>query len=579
MAVELTFSKEDVSTNWGFRLVGGSDFDQPLIVVKVNGNSLAEDSGLQVGDVIVRVNNTPTAGLTHTEVHELITSSGLQFTLGVLRGDSPINIIHDEDYNFGFKEILKGVQISVDEDIIDQASDIVERLNRENSRRNQQTITTSKNKNRKEKMVFSNTAQTDFMVEETSEDKKWSTFLMKPNKPIPQPKKTLENIPVKSDPYKVVIKKQGSRRKLFSKEKRVQFDETIAGLEPISQPVEVEKSNYISDDHEEFPENGNTDANFTEDGEDDNEELIGRDENQNVAENEDYTNYEYQQEDPVEIAYKPLSEIKVDDSESSMTLEEQLLAVQKQLQALSQLPSAIQLTLDAVSRQLASIVSAKESSQEKEAKEKSECEEGNDESISMDDEAEAEVTRPEDEDTNSTVDEEFEDDYIAEEEIKAILDRARIEEGVEEEEEEVVGDDLTEEEKEAIMKEEQLEAKKEKDMEDFQARPKTIQRPIILPGGRKWSNPEDAIPSFRKPKMSEEKIIETIESNLEPIVGKRKGINFLKYQPPPKNLDYLQRSEVYRLVHDMEPPVRGIVSRPEKILPEQDYYEATKGAP
>nr|XP_023013824.1 uncharacterized protein LOC111503692 isoform X3 [Leptinotarsa decemlineata] len=553
MAVELTFSKEDVSTNWGFRLVGGSDFDQPLIVVKVNGNSLAEDSGLQVGDVIVRVNNTPTAGLTHTEVHELITSSGLQFTLGVLRGDSPINIIHDEDYNFGFKEILKGVQISVDEDIIDQASDIVERLNRENSRRNQQTITTSKNKNRKEKMVFSNTAQTDFMVEETSEDKKWSTFLMKPNKPIPQPKKTLENIPVKSDPYKVVIKKQGSRRKLFSKEKRVQFDETIAGLEPISQPVEVEKSNYISDDHEEFPENGNTDANFTEDGEDDNEELIGRDENQNVAENEDYTNYEYQQEDPVEIAYKPLSEIKVDDSESSMTLEEQLLAVQKQLQALSQLPSAIQLTLDAVSRQLASIVSAKESSQEKEAKEKSECEEGNDESISMDDEAEAEVTRPEDEDTNSTVDEEFEDDYIAEEEIKAILDRARIEEGVEEEEEEVVGDDLTEEEKEAIMKEEQLEAKKEK----------------VNHWNNIWPWSDRVKPIYRESNcwMVPSRVIAT------------KKINFLKYQPPPKNLDYLQRSEVYRLVHDMEPPVRGIVSRPEKILPEQDYYEATKGAP
>lgn len=50
-----------------------------------------------------------------------------------------------------------------------------------------------------------------------------------------------------------------------------------------------------------------------------------------------------------------------------------------------------------------------------------------------------------------------------------------------------------------------------------------IQRPIILPGGRKWSNADDAIPIFRKPKMSEEKIIETIESNLETIAGKRKG--------------------------------------------------------
>lgn len=50
-------------------------------------------------------------------------------------------------------------------------------------------------------------------------------------------------------------------------------------------------------------------------------------------------------------------------------------------------------------------------------------------------------------------------------------------------------------------------------------------------------------------------------------------INFLKYQPPPRNLDYLQRSEVYRLVHDMEPPVKGVARRPSKVLSEQDYYE------
>lgn len=57
----------------------------------------------------------------------------------------------------------------------------------------------------------------------------------------------------------------------------------------------------------------------------------------------------------------------------------------------------------------------------------------------------------------------------------------------------------------------------------MEERPKPIQRPIILPGGRRWSNPDDAIPIFRKPKMSEDKIMETIESNLEPIVGNRKG--------------------------------------------------------
>lgn len=59
------------------------------------------------------------------------------------------------------------------------------------------------------------------------------------------------------------------------------------------------------------------------------------------------------------MEYRPISEIRVDD-ESSMTLEEQLRAVQKQLEALAHLPSAIQLTLDAVSKQLADIVGTKE---------------------------------------------------------------------------------------------------------------------------------------------------------------------------------------------------------------------------
>jgi len=49
------------------------------------------------------------------------------------------------------------------------------------------------------------------------------------------------------------------------------------------------------------------------------------------------------------------------------------------------------------------------------------------------------------------------------------------------------------------------------------------QRPIVLPGGRKWSNPEDTVPKFRAPKLSDEKICKTIEDHSEVIVGKTKG--------------------------------------------------------
>lgn len=47
-------------------------------------------------------------------------------------------------------------------------------------------------------------------------------------------------------------------------------------------------------------------------------------------------------------------------------MEEQLAQVQQQLQQLSQLPTAIQATLDAVSKQLASIVANGASQQQKE---------------------------------------------------------------------------------------------------------------------------------------------------------------------------------------------------------------------
>lgn len=54
------------------------------------------------------------------------------------------------------------------------------------------------------------------------------------------------------------------------------------------------------------------------------------------------------------------------------------------------------------------------------------------------------------------------------------------------------------------------------------------------------------------------------------------SINFLKYQPPPKNLDHLQRSAVYKMIHEMEPPPKGISTRTEKILAAEDYLKMVK---
>lgn len=43
--------------------------------------------GLKVGDVIVRINDTPTSNLSHSEAHEIIMECANTFVLGVLRRD------------------------------------------------------------------------------------------------------------------------------------------------------------------------------------------------------------------------------------------------------------------------------------------------------------------------------------------------------------------------------------------------------------------------------------------------------------------------------------------------------------
>lgn len=84
MAINIKFTKFD-NTPWGFRLAGGSDFPQPLTVIRVTEGSLAECMGLKVGDVVVRLNDQPISSLTHGQAHEELMRAGNNFVLGVLR--------------------------------------------------------------------------------------------------------------------------------------------------------------------------------------------------------------------------------------------------------------------------------------------------------------------------------------------------------------------------------------------------------------------------------------------------------------------------------------------------------------
>ncbi|XP_076162668.1 uncharacterized protein LOC143144275 isoform X3 [Ptiloglossa arizonensis] len=92
MAVNIKFTKFD-NTPWGFRLAGGSDFPQPLTVIRVLEGSLAECMGLKVGDVVVRLNDQPISSLTHGQAHEELMRAGNNFVLGVLRKEDSLKAL------------------------------------------------------------------------------------------------------------------------------------------------------------------------------------------------------------------------------------------------------------------------------------------------------------------------------------------------------------------------------------------------------------------------------------------------------------------------------------------------------
>ncbi|XP_067671172.1 LIM domain-binding protein 3-like isoform X2 [Haliotis asinina] len=76
--------RDSFNTPWGFRLQGGKDLNQALVVQRVFSNSPAEGV-LQRGDVIVSIGNRNGDELTHKQAKDLIEGGGGQVNLVVTR--------------------------------------------------------------------------------------------------------------------------------------------------------------------------------------------------------------------------------------------------------------------------------------------------------------------------------------------------------------------------------------------------------------------------------------------------------------------------------------------------------------
>ncbi|XP_058061362.1 PDZ and LIM domain protein Zasp isoform X2 [Anopheles bellator] len=609
MVLDLNFSRYDNTTPFGFKLVGGADFDVPLTVVKILPGSIAEAVGMRIGDVVMRINDIPTGNMSYYDAHQLLACAGNQFVLGILRArevsssqrlikektpTGEVEYINTSPKPFWTPNAPLLGQSQEEREIDEQIPDvpitdeqIAEILSGEAEVLKQHNII-GVNFNKmiptsgvfKQSEVFK-TLNSE-LVQADEEDKKWTTFLQKPQRPAPKTpdEKKLERNPP-TERYQVRIVKQ-PKPKIAPDYKPPQSPEPEPEPEPI--PMYDE---YLSERQEAEVETIKT---FVEETIDLGEPKTGNLDNPGSSpslyyvcsdgvhcgeedENANATSNPGDGEGGAQPASGSPSE-----EEPSEEFREQLQNVQKQLEALSALPNTIQATIAALTEQLAMLAAPKRKS-----KSISPRPEEAEPTAADDGEQSAEAIVPEVSETfevteftradssnaeqSSSVDEGEHIQYTAEE-LEQLQKRMK-EHDIEwtnnndKDSDSSSQNHLSGDIRTAVQDELKLQVVKKKKKATSAFGPLTPQeRPIYLPGGRKWRTAKDA--------FNEQFIAEVISSQAELIQGTTLGVNFLKYQKPEKDLSFIRNSDVYKLVHDMDPPKSGIELRPEMVVAEED---------
>ncbi|GJQ86449.1 hypothetical protein Trydic_g10356 [Trypoxylus dichotomus] len=586
------------------QLAGGAEYEVPLTVIKVAENSIAENAGMQEGDVVVRLNDIPMTGLTHNEAHDALLAAGNDFKIAVRRGDlshlpprlllyetsvenaeDMVNQLNeakhdsennDNDLNITDEEIANiiGEQVQFSSQKVTGKSSVDLKQIEESSVEMKQTERSSIEVKQEISVHHKQSEVSKIVLSEESQqtpERKWSTFLQKPKNPKPNPK--IVKVEPKAPPYRVIIKKQPKKDQQITKE--------VTTEEDISYQTSTLEYEEVSHDYEE--DFTTTDKEEEDRGQTEDIDVNENDVNESSQEVEIESKCEEIEEK--EVTVPETENITFSNKRLSINIEEQLAQVKQQLEALAQLPSAIQQTLNAVTQQLSEIVctqhsqeqeiaiAARSTCHEESTEEYLEISEHEEEALSV---LEEECYEHYDEEVTEETKEEVPHDVVKNESDDEQALFEKLEKQIEEEEKRRL------EELEARKMEQEKIQKRDKERRPSQLQT-PLQRPIILPGGRKWTNPDDAVSKIRRPSLTDEKIANTINmfsevnhwNNIWPWSDTEKPvyrINFLKYQPPPRNLEHLQKSAVYRLVHDIEPPPRGVIARDSKILAEQDYY-------
>ncbi|KAM3605578.1 uncharacterized protein V6R79_001113 [Siganus canaliculatus] len=72
---------------WGFRLVGGKDFEQPLAISRVTPGSKAAQANLCIGDLILAIDGESTESMTHLEAQNKIKACADEMVLSIDRSE------------------------------------------------------------------------------------------------------------------------------------------------------------------------------------------------------------------------------------------------------------------------------------------------------------------------------------------------------------------------------------------------------------------------------------------------------------------------------------------------------------
>ncbi|XP_034257288.1 PDZ and LIM domain protein 3 isoform X3 [Pantherophis guttatus] len=75
---------------WGFRLSGGIDFNQPLIITRITPGSKASQANLCPGDIIIAIDGHSTENMTHNDAQEKIKAATQQLCLKIERAETKL---------------------------------------------------------------------------------------------------------------------------------------------------------------------------------------------------------------------------------------------------------------------------------------------------------------------------------------------------------------------------------------------------------------------------------------------------------------------------------------------------------